>query len=259
MQQTEVSDYVNDSPRPKQKGSGDANQTERRLCQVLLLSFGLLCVIQAILNVSLRLTLYSTHSDCNATNFSYQDQVKKVQKDCEGELPGQCNRLQERFNALTLDKYQLANRNTELNNMIKDLQRERDRLRTSLETAQGGWEYFSGSFYYISSIDKTWQESRDDCLQKGADLVIINSKEEQDFTTKLKKRLWIGLTDSETEGTWKWVDGTPLTKSYWNSGEPNGGKREDCGEIKNFASENSWNDGSCSIQLNWICEMKVRP
>ncbi|TDH09102.1 hypothetical protein EPR50_G00083210 [Perca flavescens] len=138
MQQTEVSDYVNDSPRPKQKGSGDANQTERRLCQVLLLSFGLLCVIQAILNVSLRLTLYSTHSDCNATNFSYQDQVKKVQKDCEGELPGQCNRLQERFNALTLDKYQLANRNTELNNMIKDLQRERDRLRTSLETGENG-------------------------------------------------------------------------------------------------------------------------
>ncbi|XP_031141193.1 CD209 antigen-like protein E [Sander lucioperca] len=220
MQQMEVSDYGNESPRPKQKGSGDANQTERRLCQVLLLSFGLLCVIQAILNVSLRLTLYSTHSDCNATHFSSQDQ---------------------------------------LTNKIKNLEEERDRLRTNLETAQERWEYFNGSFYYISSIEKTWQESRDDCLQKGADLVIINSQEEQDFTTKFDKRLWIGLTDSETEGTWKWVDGTPLTKSYWDSGEPNDENGEDCVEIRYFDPENSWSDNNCLTQLNWICEMKVRP
>uniref|UniRef100_A0A8C9YW30 C-type lectin domain-containing protein n=1 Tax=Sander lucioperca TaxID=283035 RepID=A0A8C9YW30_SANLU len=116
-----------------------------------------------------------------------------------------------------------------------------------------------GSFYYISCIAKTWQESRDDCLQKGADLLIINSKEEQDFTTKLKMRLWIGLTDSETEGTWKWVDGTPLTKSYWHSEEPNGGERENCVEIHFLDSENSWNDVKCSTPNNWICERKDRP
>uniref|UniRef100_A0A8C9YQB8 C-type lectin domain-containing protein n=1 Tax=Sander lucioperca TaxID=283035 RepID=A0A8C9YQB8_SANLU len=98
-----------------------------------------------------------------------------------------------------------------------------------------------------------------DCRQKGADLVIINSKEEQDFTRKFKMRLWIGLTDSETEGTWKWVDGTPLTKSYWDSREPNGGENENCVEIKKFDSENSWNDVGCSTLLNWICEMKDRP
>uniref|UniRef100_A0A8C9YQF9 C-type lectin domain-containing protein n=1 Tax=Sander lucioperca TaxID=283035 RepID=A0A8C9YQF9_SANLU len=124
-----------------------------------------------------------------------------------------------------------------------------------------GWEYFSGSFYYISSTKKTWKQSRDDCLQKGADLVIINSKEEQvrNFTRKSQKIMWIGLTDSETEGTWKWVDGTPLTKSSWDSGEPNGGENENCVEMKKFELENSWNDLSCSTRLNWICEMKDRP
>ncbi|KAF3852323.1 hypothetical protein F7725_005678 [Dissostichus mawsoni] len=75
------------------------------------------------------------------------------------------------------------------------------------------WKYFSGSLYTISSIAENWQESRDDCFQKGADLVIINSQEEQDYIASFRKKVWIGLTDRETEGRWKWVDGTPLTTS----------------------------------------------
>jgi len=44
---------------------------------------------------------------------------------------------------------------------------------------QQGFVYFHRSFYYISSTKKSWQKSREDCLQRGADLVIINTKEEQ--------------------------------------------------------------------------------
>uniref|UniRef100_A0A674P1E4 C-type lectin domain-containing protein n=1 Tax=Takifugu rubripes TaxID=31033 RepID=A0A674P1E4_TAKRU len=47
--------------------------------------------------------------------------------------------------------------------------------------------------------------------------------------------------------------------SYWGSGEPNGGKGENCGDIKNFNAEKSWNDESCSLSLLWICEKKRCP
>uniref|UniRef100_A0A3Q3BQ00 C-type lectin domain-containing protein n=1 Tax=Haplochromis burtoni TaxID=8153 RepID=A0A3Q3BQ00_HAPBU len=113
------------------------------------------------------------------------------------------------------------------------------------------------SLYQISSEQKSWEESRRDCLKKGSDLMIINSREEQNFVNKFKKHLWIGLTDSETEGTWRWVDGTQMSStSYWNSGEPNGGRNENCGEIKTYNSENSWNDESCSNAKFWICEKR---
>ncbi|MED6259464.1 hypothetical protein ATANTOWER_023388, partial [Ataeniobius toweri] len=122
---------------------------------------------------------------------------------------------------------------------------------------QPGWMLFSGSVYYVSSTKKTWQESRTFCQSKGADLMIINSKEEQDFANKLQKYMWIGLTDLETEGTWKWVDGSPLATSYWSDGEPNGKTTENCGNIKTFTQARSWNDELCSHSLNWICEKRL--
>ncbi|XP_034734520.1 CD209 antigen-like protein E isoform X1 [Etheostoma cragini] len=143
---------------------------------------------------------------------------------------------------------------------FNNLTEERDDLKMKLNNlAQGRWEYFSGSFYHISSIEKPWQGSRDDCLEKGADLVIINSKEEEDFIRKFQKVMWIGLTDSETEGTWKWVDGTPLNESYWATNEPNGRETENCGNTFHYAMENSLNDSPCYISHSWVCERKVCP
>uniref|UniRef100_A0A3Q3JWB0 C-type lectin domain-containing protein n=1 Tax=Monopterus albus TaxID=43700 RepID=A0A3Q3JWB0_MONAL len=121
---------------------------------------------------------------------------------------------------------------------------------------ENGWIYFNGSFYYISSWEKSWQDSRKDCLQRGADLVIISNKEEQEFTRRFQKHIWIGLSDQEKEGTWKWVDGTPLTTSYWGTDEPNNyqQRNEDCGEIRFYNTENSWNDLECENNNMWICE-----
>uniref|UniRef100_A0A4W5LZQ6 C-type lectin domain-containing protein n=1 Tax=Hucho hucho TaxID=62062 RepID=A0A4W5LZQ6_9TELE len=118
-----------------------------------------------------------------------------------------------------------------------------------------GWRRFGCSCYYLSTEKKCWEESRQDCLERGADLVIINSEEEQDFLNNLNKDFWIGLNDSVTEGTWKWVDGTPLnTTSYWGSGQPNGGD-ENCVLFSHSSSDQeTWHDYPCSDVKSWICE-----
>ncbi|XP_040892201.1 C-type lectin domain family 4 member M-like isoform X1 [Toxotes jaculatrix] len=153
----------------------------------------------------------------------------------------------------------LTEENAALKRIISDTEarcknqaEERDKTERKLKTL--GWVHFGDSLYYISSTKKTWQESRNYCIQEGADLMIINSKEEQTFTRQFKKFMWFGLTDAESEGTWKWVDGTPLARSFWGSGEPNGNTGENCGEIKNPDSDNNWNDEGCSISHFWICE-----
>ncbi|KAM7393674.1 hypothetical protein PAMP_020529 [Pampus punctatissimus] len=71
---------------------------------------------------------------------------------------------------------------------------------------------FKDSFYYISSTKKTWEDSRKDCKDRGADLIIVNSKEEQEFIGS-HMIYWIGLSDREEKGTWKWVDGSVLNST----------------------------------------------
>ncbi|XP_078806227.1 CD209 antigen-like protein 2 isoform X3 [Oryzias latipes] len=136
-------------------------------------------------------------------------------------------------------------------------------LRLSRSTTEGpdksfqqGWVYFGSSLYFISSTKLPWLQSRDDCQQRGADLVIINTKEEQNFMGKFHRLTWIGLTHQEETMNWNWVDGTSLTESYWGEGEPNGHTTRNitCVEIRFFEQENSWNDIRCYGQNFWICE-----
>ncbi|XP_067221878.1 uncharacterized protein [Chanodichthys erythropterus] len=99
-----------------------------------------------------------------------------------------------------------------------------------------GWTNYQYSVYFISSEKKSWTESRRYCTDRGADLIIINNKEEQNFVRNITSSadlVWIGLTDSDVEGTWKWVDGTSMTSgfSFWGSGEPNGNTNENCALI----------------------------
>ncbi|KAA8595017.1 CD209 antigen-like protein E isoform X2 [Etheostoma spectabile] len=208
-------DYVNQPDAPARSSGQDRRVTAavpgRKLCGLVAVSFGLLCVLQAALNISPR--LYTSDSKTEAREVCCTNQTSEQKREL-----------------LNFDHY-----------------------------FQQGWVYFRPSFYYISSEKKSWQDSRADCQQRSADLVIINSKEEQDFTRKFHKITWIGLTDRETKGTWKWVDGTLLTKSYWNHGEPNDfeGKNEDCVEIRFHDLENSWNDIPCGDQNFWICEKRI--
>uniref|UniRef100_A0A3B5REW9 C-type lectin domain-containing protein n=1 Tax=Xiphophorus maculatus TaxID=8083 RepID=A0A3B5REW9_XIPMA len=144
----------------------------------------------------------------------------------------------------------------DLESSKRNLTEERDELQMKLtKFAQAQWVYFGGSFYYISATQRSWQSSQYFCQYQGADLVIINSREEE-VCIKFQKRAWIGLTDRIQEGSWKWVDGTALTQSYWRFGEPNHfkGRNEDCVEIQNFDSERNWNDAQCANDNYWICE-----
>lgn len=62
-----------------------------------------------------------------------------------------------------------------------------------------------------------WPHAANDCKSRGGTLVVVNDLAEQDFIISALKLfpfhgrgIWIGYTDAEKEGTWKWVTGNLL-------------------------------------------------
>ncbi|XP_072526152.1 C-type lectin domain family 4 member E-like [Salminus brasiliensis] len=149
----------------------------------------------------------------------------------------------------------------------QNLTEEKDQLKISNQnlierSCFKEWKKNRGSFYFFSTEQKTWSESRQDCRERGADLVIINSREEQVFLIdeKKEKDFWIGLTVEDIESVWKWVSGQRLTDPFWKTGEPNNiGKEEDCADFTPTVhdGERTWNDSPCSERKNWVCEFNL--
>ncbi|XP_023998742.1 C-type lectin domain family 4 member E-like [Salvelinus sp. IW2-2015] len=230
---------------------------------------GLLCVL--LLAGITGLLLYQRNQlTCSNTLTKERDQLQtsgnnRTEKrhqlqTSHNTLTKERDQLQTSYNTLTKERDQLQ---TSYNTLTK----ERDQLQKEIESLQKstvekvcprGWKKLGSSCYYVSTELKSWEESRQDCRDRGADLVVIKSQEQQIFVNWLcgrKDYVWIGLTDSVTEGAWKWVDDTPLTTTYWNSGEPNGGRAENCVYFYSSSSDTGeWWDYDCSYKYRWICE-----
>ncbi|XP_028249854.1 C-type lectin domain family 10 member A-like isoform X2 [Parambassis ranga] len=188
------------------------------------------------------------------------------------------NRRDQRVGDLTAIKDNLTERLQTSADKLSSMTEERDRLTANLtakikeldrlqsllkqkKTCPSEWTMFGCSCYLVPSKSGSWDEGRADCRGKGADLVVIDSIQEQTFlSTFTTQRSWIGLTDREKEGTWKWIDGTPLTLTDWAQKQPDNGNgdpqwgEEDCAQIRTDKNTR-WNDLSCAAQLKWVCEM----
>lgn len=96
----------------------------------------------------------------------------------------------------------------------------RDRLRRD-----ANWIEFEGSFYRLTPRKMGFHEARSWAQNREGDLVAVNSEAEQRFILSRfgdKRPLWLGLTDEEEDGTWRWLNGDPLTYDAWRPGEPSG-------------------------------------
>jgi len=115
---------------------------------------------------------------------------------------------------------------------------------------------------YILCIDKV---SRDDmasgCAALGASVAQVKTKPEQLRVSQLASALtlspfWVPITDAQHEGSWRWPDGTVLTRDApWHDDEPNNwGGQEDCAAM-NWRGSAKWNDIPCEdTHFGFICE-----
>ena len=108
---------------------------------------------------------------------------------------------------------------------------------------------FGGSSYYYHENGLIWSEAKAFAEQYNGNLVSINTQEENDFIeSKITSEIWIGLSDSNEEGVWKWIDGSEYLFLNWINGEPNNaGADSECRPLGEdfglMTTSGKWNDG----------------
>ncbi|XP_008046625.1 C-type lectin domain family 4 member C, partial [Carlito syrichta] len=123
------------------------------------------------------------------------------------------------------------------------------------------WRLFQSSCYFISTTKQSWTESRTNCSVMGANLVVINTEDEQNFIVQnlnTDSAYYMGLSDPAGWRHWQWVDQTSYNESltFWHVDEPNN-PEERCVVVNLRQSSKiwGWNDVHCDKPLKSICEM----
>uniref|UniRef100_A0A8C2ECC4 C-type lectin domain-containing protein n=1 Tax=Cyprinus carpio TaxID=7962 RepID=A0A8C2ECC4_CYPCA len=244
---------------PQHTGSGCVNIRVSRAAVVCL---ALLCVLLLAAVIVLCVHIYTNNTNYTQERDELLTKINNLTEEGDQLLTMITNLGEEREQLLnkninlTNEKHGLLTKN---NNLVKEIDKsnqEKSEMFKSLREMDG--QIYQSSFYFVSSEWKSWTESRRFCTERGADLTIINSKTEQEFIKTISggDGVWIGLTDIDMEGRWKWVDGITLTSgfSFWGIGEPNGQKEENC--ITSYPT--GWYDYPCSSAFKWICEKKFK-
>ncbi len=87
----------------------------------------------------------------------------------------------------------------------------------------------NGHKYFGTSNQATWEDANATAQALGGHLVTINSDEELTFINNLgfgnligpyANGIWLGMTDKDADGTYKWTTNEPITTTNWAGGQP---------------------------------------
>ena len=153
-------------------------------------------------------------------------------------------------------------------------------IELEVDTRQAeGWKeevyYLEGHGYNKFKFPcSSWEDARTSCQSKGMKMATVSSVWEQeqiDSITSNGDEVWLGGTDSEAEGDWKWTDGSPVTFTKWMAKGTigkygNTGPGFDC--ILNtrktiglagrpaYLNEDFWKDTTCTKMKGFLCQEK---
>lgn len=130
--------------------------------------------------------------------------------------------------------------------------REEDGWLEQVVVSRGGPKTYK---LYVEK--KSWKEAEDHCQSEIGHLASVSTAGEQRVLDNMyiEYGAWLGGTDQEKEGEWKWSDGSPWTYENWES-EKYGNKGEDNNCVK-WYRDYGWNDEVCGSTSPFICQSHI--
>ncbi|KAH3884291.1 hypothetical protein DPMN_008270 [Dreissena polymorpha] len=124
------------------------------------------------------------------------------------------------------------------------------------------WRKHEFSFYFEPNKNASWQSAQAECITIGGRLATIRNQQALDFVNSMRTvphaNYWIGASDLETEGIFKYVTGEIVAFFNFPDTEPNGETQENCMQIfgihKDVTERDKMNDNKCDEEHRFICE-----
>uniref|UniRef100_A0A673BI24 C-type lectin domain-containing protein n=1 Tax=Sphaeramia orbicularis TaxID=375764 RepID=A0A673BI24_9TELE len=239
----------------------------RSCLHLVAAGLGFVCIILILVIIVLGVQSHHLKRNILSVNTAMSEQLREKQN-------------------LTEVNYQLLKEISDLQRQTKNLSRERDDLNWTMgvimeydnfpvhtrcpnkvcKPCEDRWALFQSNCYFFGDGWKYWSESQELCRQAKANLVVIESQEEQEFINNRTATLtyyegygfWIGMKE-ETPDKWLWIDGSHPTLQYWVTQQV--GSRGSCVRILQVRGRatalSNWNKANCYIGNHWICEKRA--
>ncbi|XP_077323360.1 mannose-binding protein C-like isoform X2 [Lithobates pipiens] len=149
----------------------------------------------------------------------------------------------------------LENLKQQILNLERRLQSELDQQKKAFAYLKGGAR--SGNRIYVSNgAIGTYDEAATNCRNAGGQLASPQNLAENNAILTVRNQIgkdaFLGISDKQTEGTFKYLNSVVISYRNFDSGEPNNrGKNEHCVLIR---SNGKWNDYICEKRHLVICE-----
>ncbi|XP_052063187.1 perlucin-like protein [Mytilus californianus] len=146
-----------------------------------------------------------------------------------------------------------------LENKINDNSRE---CSPNENKCPDGSKKYKDHCYFFSPDGKTWHDAAKQCKNMRGYLVKITDSAENSWVVDMLNKSdrfyhgsWMGMTDLNKEGDWRWEDDSSVRFSNWSPNQPDdNNNREDCGHFWSL-HHYEWNDAPCNLDnMGYICE-----
>ncbi|XP_055995966.1 macrophage mannose receptor 1-like isoform X2 [Ostrea edulis] len=119
-----------------------------------------------------------------------------------------------------------------------------------------GYGSYCFRFIYQS---KTWQDGQKTCSSAfHGTLAAINDRFTEAFLSAYMSyqtdNYWIGLSDTQTQGTYTWISGVPVTYTNWVAAHT-GNEIATCVSLTHTHPKGLWQNLNCTEKHHFICQM----
>uniref|UniRef100_A0A8C2SXJ0 Macrophage mannose receptor 1-like n=1 Tax=Coturnix japonica TaxID=93934 RepID=A0A8C2SXJ0_COTJA len=120
-----------------------------------------------------------------------------------------------------------------------------------------GWVRYGTYCYFIGHVPATFSEANNTCEGQKGYLLTVESRYEQAYLTSLvglrpDKYFWLGLSDMEDQGTFRWSSGEEVSFTHWNAAMP--GSKRGCVAMRTGTAAGLWDVLDCESKQKYICK-----